>query len=189
MPSVKVNGCRSRTVIGNGRPWVITPGGRFSKDYPRVRSMAQALAERGTGRRAGGAARDAQCPGAPLGREVVGDHGMRGRTAPGLADADTDPAGEEQREARRRTAEHRHQTPEREARREHRLARRAIGDACDRAAGRRVEEPERRAGQEAELPVGEPELCLDRLEQDREDLPEPAALRYRSRRSESACPR
>lgn len=34
-------------VIGEGRPWVITPGGRFSKDYGGVREMAQALAERG----------------------------------------------------------------------------------------------------------------------------------------------
>jgi pimeloyl-ACP methyl ester carboxylesterase len=34
-------------VIGDGRPWVITPGGRFSKDYPGVRELAAALAERG----------------------------------------------------------------------------------------------------------------------------------------------
>ena len=30
-----------------GRPWVITPGGRFSKDSPGVRELATALAERG----------------------------------------------------------------------------------------------------------------------------------------------
>jgi pimeloyl-ACP methyl ester carboxylesterase len=30
-----------------GRPWVITPGGRFSKDSPGVRELAQALADRG----------------------------------------------------------------------------------------------------------------------------------------------
>jgi pimeloyl-ACP methyl ester carboxylesterase len=30
-----------------GRPWVITPGGRFSKDYPGVREFAVALAEMG----------------------------------------------------------------------------------------------------------------------------------------------
>src|SRR5260370_1798398 len=34
-------------VIGEGRPWVITPGGRFSKDSPGVRELAAALAERG----------------------------------------------------------------------------------------------------------------------------------------------
>jgi len=34
-------------IIGEGQPWVITPGGRFSKDYGGVREMAQALADRG----------------------------------------------------------------------------------------------------------------------------------------------
>lgn len=36
-------------IIGpsDGQPWVITPGGRFSKDYGGVREMAQALAGRG----------------------------------------------------------------------------------------------------------------------------------------------
>ncbi|HWX75317.1 MAG TPA: alpha/beta hydrolase [Solirubrobacteraceae bacterium] len=34
-------------VVGEGRPWVITPGGRFSKDSPGVRELAAALAERG----------------------------------------------------------------------------------------------------------------------------------------------
>jgi pimeloyl-ACP methyl ester carboxylesterase len=35
-------------VIGDGgRPWVITPGGRFSKDDPGVRELAQALAAEG----------------------------------------------------------------------------------------------------------------------------------------------
>jgi len=43
-----VNGLSlSYEVIGDGRPWVITPGGRFSKDYPGVRELAQALAEQG----------------------------------------------------------------------------------------------------------------------------------------------
>jgi pimeloyl-ACP methyl ester carboxylesterase len=34
-------------VIGEGRPWVITPGGRFSKDDPGVRELAADLAARG----------------------------------------------------------------------------------------------------------------------------------------------
>jgi pimeloyl-ACP methyl ester carboxylesterase len=34
-------------VIGDGRPWAITPGGRFPKDSPGVRELAEALAERG----------------------------------------------------------------------------------------------------------------------------------------------
>jgi pimeloyl-ACP methyl ester carboxylesterase len=36
---------------GTGRPWVITPGGRFSKDEPGVRELAQALAADGEGHR------------------------------------------------------------------------------------------------------------------------------------------
>jgi pimeloyl-ACP methyl ester carboxylesterase len=34
-------------LIGEGRPWAITPGGRFSKDYPGVRELAEALAAGG----------------------------------------------------------------------------------------------------------------------------------------------
>jgi pimeloyl-ACP methyl ester carboxylesterase len=34
-------------IIGSGRPWVITPGGRFGKDYGGVRELARALADRG----------------------------------------------------------------------------------------------------------------------------------------------
>src|SRR5580704_18552123 len=34
-------------VVGEGRPWVITPGGRFTKDSPGVRQLAAALAEQG----------------------------------------------------------------------------------------------------------------------------------------------
>ena len=34
-------------VMGEGRPWVITPGGRFSKDSPGVRELAEELAAAG----------------------------------------------------------------------------------------------------------------------------------------------
>jgi pimeloyl-ACP methyl ester carboxylesterase len=34
-------------VIGEGQPWVITPGGRFSKDFGGVREMAERLASEG----------------------------------------------------------------------------------------------------------------------------------------------
>jgi pimeloyl-ACP methyl ester carboxylesterase len=34
-------------VIGEGRPWVITPGGRFTKESPGVRELAAALAAAG----------------------------------------------------------------------------------------------------------------------------------------------
>ncbi|HVM66920.1 MAG TPA: alpha/beta hydrolase [Acidimicrobiales bacterium] len=34
-------------IVGEGRPWVITPGGRFSKDTPGVRQLAEELARHG----------------------------------------------------------------------------------------------------------------------------------------------
>jgi pimeloyl-ACP methyl ester carboxylesterase len=46
--TAKVNGLGiAYDIIGEGRPWVITPGGRFSKDCPGVRELATAIAERG----------------------------------------------------------------------------------------------------------------------------------------------
>jgi pimeloyl-ACP methyl ester carboxylesterase len=49
MAEIKVDGYAvSYELHGDrGRPWVITPGGRFSKDSPGVRELAVALAERG----------------------------------------------------------------------------------------------------------------------------------------------
>jgi len=47
MPTTRMSECSVvYEVIGDGRPWVITPGGRFSKDSPGVRGLAAALAER-----------------------------------------------------------------------------------------------------------------------------------------------
>jgi pimeloyl-ACP methyl ester carboxylesterase len=49
MPVAQVDGLSiAYELIGTkGQPWVITPGGRFSKDYGGVREFAQALAARG----------------------------------------------------------------------------------------------------------------------------------------------
>ena len=49
MTQIKVNGYSvNYEVVGDqGRPWVITPGGRFSMASPGVRELAVALAERG----------------------------------------------------------------------------------------------------------------------------------------------
>ncbi len=45
MPVARINGLSvDYDVVGTGQPWVITPGGRFSKDAPGVRELAQALA-------------------------------------------------------------------------------------------------------------------------------------------------
>ena len=48
MALARVNGLDvAYELIGEGRPWAITPGGRFSKDYPGVRELAEALAAGG----------------------------------------------------------------------------------------------------------------------------------------------
>ena len=45
MSSATVDGLSiSYEVVGEGQPWVITPGGRYSKDSPGVRELATALA-------------------------------------------------------------------------------------------------------------------------------------------------
>jgi pimeloyl-ACP methyl ester carboxylesterase len=48
MPEAHVNDIDiSYDLIGEGRPWVITPGGRFSKDDGGIRELADALAAEG----------------------------------------------------------------------------------------------------------------------------------------------
>ncbi len=48
MATARVNGLRiGYEVIGEGRPWVITPGGRFGRDSAGVRELAVELAEHG----------------------------------------------------------------------------------------------------------------------------------------------
>ncbi len=48
MAIARVNGLSlGYETIGEGRPWVITPGGRFSKESPGVRELAVALADQG----------------------------------------------------------------------------------------------------------------------------------------------
>ena len=46
--TAKINGLSlAYETIGEGRPWVITPGGRFTKESPGVHELAQALADQG----------------------------------------------------------------------------------------------------------------------------------------------
>jgi pimeloyl-ACP methyl ester carboxylesterase len=48
MPTIDVDGTTiAYETVGDGRPWVITPGGRFTKEAPGIREMAEALAARG----------------------------------------------------------------------------------------------------------------------------------------------
>ncbi len=48
MPTIDVSGTAiAYEVLGSGPPWILTPGGRFSKDVPGVRQLAEALAAAG----------------------------------------------------------------------------------------------------------------------------------------------
>jgi pimeloyl-ACP methyl ester carboxylesterase len=48
MATVEIDGTTiAYEIIGEGAPWVVTPGGRFAKDTPGVRELAQALAAHG----------------------------------------------------------------------------------------------------------------------------------------------
>jgi pimeloyl-ACP methyl ester carboxylesterase len=48
MPTVEVDGTAiAYEIIGDGPAWVLTPGGRFSKDVPGIRELAHELAGRG----------------------------------------------------------------------------------------------------------------------------------------------
>ncbi len=48
MPTAKIDGTViSYEIVGEGAPWVLTPGGRFSKDTPGIRDLAQSLAAHG----------------------------------------------------------------------------------------------------------------------------------------------
>ena len=48
MPVAELNGLDiAYEVVGDGRPWVITPGGRFHKEFGGIPEMARSLADRG----------------------------------------------------------------------------------------------------------------------------------------------
>lgn len=48
MATIEVEGRQiAYEVIGAGRPWVLTPGGRFSKETPGLRELAEAIADEG----------------------------------------------------------------------------------------------------------------------------------------------
>ncbi|MDQ1534394.1 MAG: hypothetical protein QOF28_2155 [Actinomycetota bacterium] len=48
MATVEIDGTAiAYEIIGEGAPWVVTPGGRFTKEEPGVRELAEALAARG----------------------------------------------------------------------------------------------------------------------------------------------
>src|SRR4030095_13212741 len=84
---------------------------------------------------------------------------------------DADARGRELRESPREPRRRRHGAPDREPDGDDGPARAAIREPRDRDAGRGVEERERDPREEAHRGVADPEILLDRLEQNREDLP------------------
>ena len=109
--------------------------------------------------------------GALLRREVVGDERVRGRAARRLADADADARERQVQVGLRRARERGHRAPHREADRDQVAAHAVVGPARDRDAGDGVEDREREPGEETHLGVRRAELGLDRVDQDRQDLP------------------
>ena len=95
---------------------------------------------------------------------------MRRRAAAGLSHADADAEEQQHREALRRAAQGGHEAPYQERRRDHLRTRGAVGQPGDRDAEGGVEDGEGESGEQPELGVGEPEVALDRLLQDGDDL-------------------
>ena len=101
-----------------------------------------------------------------LGRTVVvGDDGVGGRVAACFADRHPDACDEQEQEAVREPAERGHQRPQRDAQRDDGDAVVAVGSHRDGDPHQGVEQRERRACEEPELGVGEPEGGDHRLGQ------------------------
>ena len=108
---------------------------------------------------------------ATIDRIEVGDHRVRRRVGPRLADPDADACKQQLPVARRRTAQRRHEAEERNRPGENAGAVEPVREPRERDPDGRVEHREREPIQEPELSVGKREIALDRLGQDREDLP------------------
>jgi hypothetical protein len=107
---------------------------------------------------------------APVRGEVVREQRVRRRAARRLADSDADPRQRELREALGQPRGRRHRAPERRTDGDDAAPRPAVGEARDRDAREGVEHRERGSGQESHRGVGDTEVSLDGLEEDREDL-------------------
>ena len=114
---------------------------------------------------------DGQDGGAHRGPEVVGQHRERRRRCAGLADADPDAVGRQRREAAGGARERGHQAPEPDADGDKVLARPGVRQPAQGDAEDGVEDRERRAVEETDLGVGNAEVGLNLLGEDRHDLP------------------
>jgi hypothetical protein len=95
---------------------------------------------------------------------------MAGRARPRLADADAYPEEHQLREILREPAQRGHRTPDRQAGGDDVAAASPIRQPRDRNTERRIEDREHEPRQQTELRIGQQQIRLDPLEQDREDL-------------------
>jgi hypothetical protein len=113
----------------------------------------------------------AQRGGAVLLGEHVGQQRIRAGIGHRLADTHAD-AGKGQRgEAARRAAQRGHHRPQRDTESHQLAARQRVGNPAHGDADDRIEHGKGRPQDEAEVGVVEPEIGLDRLGEDRDDLP------------------
>ena len=105
-----------------------------------------------------------------LGAEIVREHRVRRWTRARLADADADARDRQLQKAAREPRRRGHATPEEEADRDQLGAVPSVGDLAQRDPEDRVEDREGRSVQEAEVGVGEAEVLLQLLGEDRRDL-------------------
>ncbi len=104
-------------------------------------------------------------------REVVGNDRVRRRHTAGLTDADSHASQNELRISRRETAGHRRRAPQCASEGQHAHA---VGPVCEPRDGDRdqtVKQREIQAADAPQLAVGDVELILNRLGEDRQQLP------------------
>ncbi len=111
-----------------------------------------------------------QRAGAPLRRVDVGNDRVRRRAAAGLSHADADPGQEQLRVVLDEAAHRGHEAPDADGEGHDVAPIAGVGPARDRNAGGHVEERKGEAGEQTQLGVGQPEVRLDRLLQDRQQL-------------------
>ena len=114
---------------------------------------------------------DGQRTGATLAREIVCDQRIGRSNAAGLANPDAEPGQEELPISRRKAAERGEAAPDGERGGDDPAPAGAVGQIGERNAEHGIEKSECKAADRAELGVGQPEVGLDRLRENAEDLP------------------
>ncbi len=144
---------------------------RDERDPPAPGVRDQATGEE-TEQRAGGHPKliDGKRRGALLLRVHVRNQGMRRWRESRLADTDTHPRQHQMHEVLRQATCRRHRAPKRHRHRDDVDPMCPVRQSSDGDAQRRIERRERHARDHAELPIGQTKVCLDGLDEDRNDL-------------------